>query len=519
MNKTLFINHSIKQCGVYQYGLRLFNILNKSNNVNYIYKELNNYNDYLNILDENKDLTAIIYNYHNSTMTWLNENNIQRNVLNIGLLHESQNIGFEYVIDDLPRPIYEDVDDYINEKDDELDDMDLNIIDEINAFIDYKQEETPIFGSFGFGFKNKGFHKIIQIINERYDNAIIKLVVPVAYYSNPDMYIDTKILLSYITKPNIKLLITKHFFTNKQILRFLKSNTLNIFLYDEMIGRGISSVIDYALSVDTPFCISNSNMFRHIYTDDICLYKKSIEECIINSQAHRLIYLDKYSHKNICNNFDNIILNKSYSYSYQDLFVISALNKKENGYFLEIGSHHPITNNNSYLLENKYNWSGLLVEYLDFSKLYEENRKNSKYVIQDARTVNYYNLFKKYNFPNNMDYLQIDLDVDNKSTLDTLRVLDKTIFDEYKFATVTFEHDIYRGNFFNTRDISRKIFRDRGYILLFPDISTSYMGNTNLPYEDWYVHPDLVDKNFIDNFKTEEAIMDKNILSIFTTYK
>ena len=192
MNKTLFINHSIKQCGVYQYGLRLFNILNKSNNVNYIYKELNNYNDYLNILDENKDLTAIIYNYHNSTMTWLNENNIQRNVLNIGLLHESQNIGFEYVIDDLPRPIYEDVDDYINEKDDELDDMDLNIIDEINAFIDYKQEETPIFGSFGFGFKNKGFHKIIQIINERYDNAIIKLVVPVAYYSNPDMYIDTK---------------------------------------------------------------------------------------------------------------------------------------------------------------------------------------------------------------------------------------------------------------------------------------------------------------------------------------
>ena len=156
---------------------------------------------------------------------------------------------------------------------------------------------------------------------------------------------------------------------------------------------------------------------------------------------------------------------------------------------------------------------------MDFSKLYEENRKNSKYVIQDARTVNYYNLFKKYNFPNNMDYLQIDLDVDNKSTLDTLIVLDKTIFDEYKFATVTFEHDIYRGNFFNTRDISRKIFRDRGYILLFPDISTSYMGNTNLPYEDWYVHPDLVDKNFIDNFKTEEAIMDKNILSIFTTYK
>ena len=58
-----------------------------------------------------------------------------------------------------------------------------------------------------------------------------------------------------------------------------------------------------------------------------------------------------------------------------------------------------------------------------------------------------------------MDYLQIDLDVNNKSTLDTLMLLDQTVFDKYKFSTVTFENDIYTGDYFNTRELSREIFK------------------------------------------------------------
>jgi hypothetical protein len=38
--------------------------------------------------------------------------------------------------------------------------------------------------------------------------------------------------------------------------------------------------------------------------------------------------------------------------------------------------------------------------------------------------VNYKNILDENNFPKNMDYLQIDLDVDNKSTLDTLMLLE-----------------------------------------------------------------------------------------------
>ena len=57
---------------------------------------------------------------------------------------------------------------------------------DINDFI-YKYTDTdiPIFGSFGFGFENKGFDKIIKLVNEQYDNAIIKLVIPIAHF-DPD---------------------------------------------------------------------------------------------------------------------------------------------------------------------------------------------------------------------------------------------------------------------------------------------------------------------------------------------
>ena len=179
----------------------------------------------------------------------------------------------------------------------------------------------------------------------------------------------------------------------------------------------------------------------------------------------------------------------------QDKFVLNVLNYKKNGYFLEIGSNHPIIINNSYLLETKYNWKGIMVEYVnDFLPLYKEHRPNSIHVINDARTIDYKNLFEQNNFPTSLDYLQIDLEVSNGSTIETLIQLDSNIFDTYKFATVTFEHDIYNTNFANTRIESRKIFKKRGYICIFEDIN-----NHGYPYEDWYVHPDLVNMVYINN--------------------
>ena len=188
---------------------------------------------------------------------------------------------------------------------------------------------------------------------------------------------------------------------------------------------------------------------------------------------------------------------ETYSQASQDIFVRYIIGDKK-GYFLEIGSNDPIVFNNTYVLD-KLGWKGIMIEY--DSKYFEKYKihRTSQFVIKNALTVNYKDILEPY--PKNMDYLQIDLEVINKSTLDVLIILDKTIFDDYKFATVTFEHDFYRGNYYDTRKISREIFKKRGYLLVFPDIK-----NDNLIFEDWYVHPDLVDMNKVNKIITNKSL-------------
>jgi len=186
----------------------------------------------------------------------------------------------------------------------------------------------------------------------------------------------------------------------------------------------------------------------------------------------------------------------------QDKFVVSVLKNKQNGYFLEIGSNHPKVINNTYVLEKELNWKGIMIEY-DKSWIphYNLERPNSIYVINDATQINYNQLLKQNNAPLNIDYLQIDLEVCNRSTLTTLELLNNNVLNEYKFATVTFEHDIYDGDRFNTRLASREIFLNRGYTLVFPDVR-----NGPNAFEDWYIHPDLVDMNCINKIKTDQSL-------------
>ena len=72
-----------------------------------------------------------------------------------------------------------------------------------------------------------------------------------------------------------------------------------------MIGRSASSVIDYAVSIKTPFGISDSYMFRHIYSDRICLYKNTIQECIDNYKRENIN--DVFDANQIRNVFQEII--------------------------------------------------------------------------------------------------------------------------------------------------------------------------------------------------------------------
>ena len=310
--KVLFLNSKRQRCGVYQYGKRLFNILDKSANAKYIYNELDSYDEYINIINTDK-YDTILYNYHPAVMEWLNEYNIQKNIKNIGMQHDlAENDIFDITLRldttleerpnryNIPRPIFENIDTLLNNH--------IPESDTINNFIKYSENNVPIFGSFGFGFNRKCFDKIVKIVNDNYDSALIKFIIPTAETQSSDDGIIER-CISNITKPGIKLMIIHEFLDENDILLFLRSNTMNIFMYESHPSAGVSSVFDYALSVKTPIAISDASWFRHIYSDEICVYKRNIKDILNVSEEYCKTFLDIFSNEKLRNKIESIIKN------------------------------------------------------------------------------------------------------------------------------------------------------------------------------------------------------------------
>ena len=149
----------------------------------------------------------------------------------------------------------------------------------------------------------------------------------------------------------------------------------------------------------------------------------------------------------------DILLNfngESKSQIKQDIFVLSQTGFKRNGYFVEFGATDGITLSNTYLLETKFNWGGIVAEPLkskyseliknrachvenlclwsesgkslefnetpnsDLSTIEQfsscdyqsESRKGGN--IFNVKTISLFDLLEKYNAPRYIDYLSID---------------------------------------------------------------------------------------------------------------
>jgi hypothetical protein len=149
---------------------------------------------------------------------------------------------------------------------------------------------------------------MVQEIHQQYDEAIIKIVMPHAETvpSDPGIVEDCCRML---TKPNIKLLILRDFFEEKDLLYFLRSNHLNVFLYETHPSAGVSSVIDYALSVKVPIAISNASWFRHIYDDEICVNKNKLCHIMTRTESFNK-RRQEFCHANLIHKVDDVLSNR-----------------------------------------------------------------------------------------------------------------------------------------------------------------------------------------------------------------
>lgn len=228
--------------------------------------------------------------------------------------------------------------------------------------------------------------------------------------------------------------------------------------------------------------------------------KDMIYHRLIKTGAYKFKEYDRSLHNRLKFKFDlSDKIEKNYSEAYQDMFVLSMLNGKKNGTYVEIGGGPPFYGNNTALLETAYSWTGVSVENnTEYVKKYSKERKNIC-VCRDALGIDYDKFLAGQDFEKEIDYLQIDLDPFELS----YKVLLMIPFERYKFAVITFEHDYYHDDSKSYRDKARKYLKQYGYELVVGNLSP----DEYRPYEDWWVHPDLVDQQIINQFKTQEDIV------------
>ena len=267
MKKVLYISRKAQRCGVHDYGERIVNILKDSQKYEYAVAYPDNNKEFLSVVFNYKP-DAIIYNYYPSTLHWLTEHT--KDIIDtpqIVIYHESS-IGFtpdgickvdptgeddlENNIIHLPRPLHDNLSQ--------------------TEFLNY---DVPVVGSFGFGFANKNFPYIAQLVKEQFDEAILRLSIPFAEFGDNDgrsARFEVDKIKQILSGTKIKLEVNHSFLDPQELYNFLSNNDINVFCYDIMPGRSISGSTDYALSVKKPIALSRSNMFNHFHKYNLDIY-------------------------------------------------------------------------------------------------------------------------------------------------------------------------------------------------------------------------------------------------------
>tara|TARA_B100001057_G_scaffold489867_1_gene577011 strand:+ start:8552 stop:10954 length:2403 start_codon:yes stop_codon:yes gene_type:complete len=203
-------------------------------------------------------------------------------------------------------------------------------------------------------------------------------------------------------------------------------------------------------------------------------------------------YKGEEDHSKLRRSFkDAHTIKTNYSANFQDMFVLSTLDGKRNGRYLEIGAAEPYKGNNTALLE-EWGWTGISLELnSDCVKQWEGHRKN-RIIQTDALTWDYGVYIEGH-----YDFLQVDIE----PALNSFKVLQKIPWEKASFGLISFEHDDYL-DCDDIRKKSREYLKSKGYKLLVSDISPTYtLNKPKVSYEDWWYHPDHVSKAAVEVMK------------------
>jgi hypothetical protein len=173
-------------------------------------------------------------------------------------------------------------------------------------------------------------------------------------------------------------------------------------------------------------------------------------------------------------------------------FVMAMTERKTNGLFVEIGAFHSEKGSNTHILERNFNWTGVAFDIKkEFVLEYNQNRK-SPCLLANAVTFDYAKYFEENNFPERIDFLQVDIDPGfdehgcvHCTSIDCLLALISVPLTRYRFSVIAFEHDaIMNPKNITVRDAAREILLGLGYVLV-----------KRWSYEDWWVDPKAISRD------------------------
>ncbi len=175
---------------------------------------------------------------------------------------------------------------------------------------------------------------------------------------------------------------------------------------------------------------------------------------------------------------------QNFSQAYQDLFVLTMLNGKKNGKYVEVGANHPQSLSNTFLLETVFGWRGFSVEIeRSMCEVFNGDMAWQNHCYEaDATKFDYSEAIAKEKWQGRVDYFSVDCEPPEV----TFNALKAFPHDEFRASVITFEHDSYKDGD-TIRDHSRKFLEDLGYQLVCACVCNG--GNS---YEDWWVDPTVV---------------------------
>lgn len=312
--RLLIVSHRENQCGIYQYGVNIYEALKKSSKYLFDYIECSSKEDLSKaIAKTNPDV--IIYNYYPATMPWLTSIvTRQYSIPQLGIMHEVT----QEKADKATRELF---DCHLC--------PDPTLIENNPIIIKTKRLMPPYtntkrlpdiitIGSFGFGFHDKGFERIIETVQSEFDQARIILHLPfndIVDKKGGHALGTAERCKRLVTKPGIELTISHDFISKQKLLDFLASNTLNAFFYETQKYHGISSTIEHALAVQRPMAINKCGMFRHVLsaTPSICIEDSSLREIINNDILPLVPFYNEWSEAAFI---------KDYEYIFDRLFQV-----------------------------------------------------------------------------------------------------------------------------------------------------------------------------------------------------